>query len=88
MTNPLDPNVIAMLRMTNALGFQAVGMLLTLWCFVVASLFGVIVASPSHGFMAAAMWLVCLLSLMVFAAPVRFISMILLHEELLAGPVS
>ena len=71
-----------MLRMTNALGLQGVGMLLTLWSFIVASLFGVVVASPTIGLMAAVTWAICLLAVMVFLAPVRFISMILLHEEI------
>jgi len=53
---PSRESKIAMLRMTNALGLQAVGMLLTLWSFFVASAFGVLVASPTIGLMAAIMY--------------------------------
>jgi len=78
---PSRESKIAMLRMTNALGFQSVGMLLTLWCFVGSVLTGALIASPTMGFVGVGVWLILLMATMWFVAPVRFVSMILLHEE-------
>ena len=55
---PSRESKIAMLRMTNALGYQSVAMMLALWCFILTVTLGTIVASPTMGFIGTAVWLV------------------------------
>ena len=72
---------IDMLRTTNALGMQAVVTVVMLWAFLLASLSSALVASPTHGWLGAAAFAGMVLAFVTLLAPIRFLSLVLLHEE-------
>jgi hypothetical protein len=72
---------IDLLRTTNALGIMGVSLLLTLWSFLLAGITGTLVASPSVGVLGSAFFFVALVSCMGFIAPIRYLGVMLLHEE-------
>lgn len=72
---------IDMLRTTNALGMQGVVTVVTLWSFLAANFFAVLVASPTNGWTGIVCFAVLLFALMHYVAPIRYLSAILLHEE-------
>ena len=72
---------IDMLRTTNALGKQAVSMLLTLWAFLASCICMPLVASTSIGFLATGWFTLIMCACMWFIAPLRYTAMLMLHEE-------
>jgi hypothetical protein len=72
---------IDMLRTTNALGMQAVVTVVTLWAFLTASLLSAIVASPTYGWLGVALFAAMGAAFVMFVAPIRYLSVVLLHEE-------
>ena len=72
---------IDMLRTTNALGMQAVITQLMLWSFLIANLLCVLVASPTHGWIGVTLFLAMACAYVFFIAPIRYLSVVLLHEE-------
>ena len=72
---------IDMLRSSNALGTMGVGLMLTLWFFVTSTAVGTLVASPKEGFVGTGLFVVCTMLLMRFVAPLRYLAVLLLHEE-------
>jgi len=72
---------IDMLRTTNALGMQGVGTVITLWSFLLANAFSVLIASPTTGPIGLVLFTALLGAVAAFVAPIRFLSVILLHEE-------
>ena len=83
MTNVL-PNrelKIDLLRSTNALGAMGVSLLFTLWFFLLAGILGTLVASPSIGALGCACFVTVLACCMGVIAPIRYLGVMLLHEE-------
>ena len=72
---------IDMLRSSNALGIMGVGLMLTLWCFILSTAFGTLVASPKEGFVGTGLFAGCTLMCIWFVAPIRYMAVLLLHEE-------
>eukprot|EP00325_Prymnesiales_sp_UTEX-LB-985_P014610 CAMPEP_0174759662 /NCGR_PEP_ID=MMETSP1094-20130205/108383_1 /TAXON_ID=156173 /ORGANISM="Chrysochromulina brevifilum, Strain UTEX LB 985" /LENGTH=457 /DNA_ID=CAMNT_0015965599 /DNA_START=208 /DNA_END=1584 /DNA_ORIENTATION=+ len=72
---------IDLLRTTNALGFMGVSLISTLWFFLLAGILGTLVASPSIGFLGCGLFCVTLVCCCAFIAPIRYIGVMLLHEE-------
>ena len=73
---------IDMLRTSNALGRQAISLLLTLWCFLISCMLMPLAASPTMGFLGLGWFLLIMLACMYFIAPLRYTSVMLLHEEI------
>lgn len=73
---------IDMLRSSNALGIMGVSLMLTLWFFLLSSISGTLVASPDEGVVGCALFAVCLLCCCYFIAPIRYVAVLLLHEEI------
>ena len=72
---------VDMLRSTNALGVMGVSLMITLWFFLLSTGVGTLVASPKEGFIAAGCVLLCTLAFVYYVAPIRFMAVLLLHEE-------
>ena len=72
---------IDLLKQTNALGLMGVSLLLTLWFFLLASVCGTLVASPFLGAVGCAVFAGTLASCVYSIAPIRYLSVLLLHEE-------
>lgn len=72
---------IDMLRSSNALGVMGVSLMLTLWSFLLSMLFGTLVPSPTIGAVGSGLVVVCLGCCLWFIAPIRYLSVLLLHEE-------
>lgn len=73
---------IDMLRTSNALGRQAISLLLTLWCFLLSCMLLPLAASPTLGFLGLGWFSLIMLACMYFIAPLRYTSVMLLHEEI------
>ena len=70
-----------MLRATNALGLQSTAMILTLWTFVLSNTFGTLVASPTIGIIGSLLFIAFFVYFTIYLAPIRYLSAILLQEE-------
>lgn len=70
-----------MLRSSNALGVMGVSLMFTLWTFLLSSGFGTLVASSDQGLVGASLFFLCLLLCAYFIAPIRYLAVLLLHEE-------
>lgn len=72
---------IDFLRGTNALGTLGVSLMVTLWCFLLASITGALVHSHKIGSVGCGLYTVAMLMVMGYIAPTRYLAALLLHEE-------
>ncbi len=72
---------VDMLRSSNALGIMGVSLMITLWCFLLSAIFGTLVASPREGIVGCSCFVVVLATCCYFIAPIRYMAVLLLHEE-------
>lgn len=57
-------------------------MMLTLWSFVLSSIALPLLASPGWGWMGCGLFFLVMACCMYFIAPLRYISVLMLHEEI------
>jgi len=72
---------VDMLRSSNALGIMGVSLMITLYFFLLSAMFGTLVASPEEGLVGSACFVCCLVACLYFIAPIRYMAVLLLHEE-------
>jgi len=70
-----------LLRTTNALGIMSVSLLVTLWCFIFSGVLGVVVASPTFGFLGLGLFAMLFVACLWLIGPIRYTSILLLHTE-------
>jgi len=70
-----------LLRTTHSLSYLGVSLIITLWFFLLSSIFGTLVASPSIGAVGCGCFGLALVLCMGIIAPVRYVALLLLHEE-------
>ena len=78
---PTRHDKVDFLRTTNALGCMGSSMLITMWCFLLSSIFLALTTNPTLGLLGAGILLVLLFAFMFFIAPLRYCGTMLLHEE-------
>lgn len=79
---PTPQHKVDFLRTTNALGHLGIGILVSLWCFLLSTTAETLTTSPHLGILGCAIMLLLLAACMNFIAPMRYLAVMLLHEEI------
>ena len=78
---PTRHHKVDFLRTTNALGNLGIGMQISLWFFLLTAITHTLCTSPRLGILGCGIMLLLLAACMNFIAPVRYLAVMLLHEE-------